>query len=298
MAFARIVRRVARVGLEKLAKNVHIVDSMLEEPQSPRRPAMEGAQSLRRAVAILRALAAGQASGAGLQSVAHATGLTRPTVHRMLRTLLEEGLVERHPRSRRYLIGEQIPLLALARPKRHALLDVAEAFVDEVAREVGDTAFLTIRTGDDTLCLARRMGGFPIQVLVIDVGARRPLGVSSAGLAILSRLEPEEAETIIVRNAPRLSSYRVSEAKVLEHLRSARATGYFCSDPGLVPGTRALSVPILGTSGVPLGALTVAAVRQRLKPSREAELRDRLSRYCDRIAAKLARPSRSRAGTS
>ena len=258
---------------------------------------MEGAQSIRRAVAILRALAAGQASGAGLQAVAQATGLARPTVHRMLRTLLEEGLVERHPRSRRYVIGEQVPLLALARPKRHALLDVAEAFVEEVAREVGDTAFLTIRTGDDTLCLARRMGGFPIQVLVIEVGARRPLGVSSAGLAILSRLDPAEAESIIRRNAPRLGFYRVSETKVLEQLRGARAKGYFCSDPGLVPGTRALSVPILGADGQPQGALTVVAVRQRLKPSREAELGETLGRYCDRIADRLARPPRGRAAS-
>ena len=268
---------------------------MFDDPSPPESPAMAGAQSIRRAVAILRVLAAGQASGAGLQTVAQATGLARPTVHRMLRALLEEGLVERHARSRRYLIGEQIPLLALARPRRHALLDVAEAFVEEVARAVGDTAFLTVRTGDDTLCLARRMGGFAIQVLVIEVGARRPLGVSSAGLAILSRLEPAEAKRIIHRNAPRFAPYRVSEVKILEQLAGARARGYFCSDPGLVPGTRALSVPILGGEGLPLGALTVAAVRQRMRPSREAELRELLARYCERIADRLARPSRPHA---
>ena len=88
------------------------------------------------------------------------TGLSRPTVHRLLKTLVAEGVVEQNARTRRYSVGEQIPLLALARPKRSALLTVADPLVARVAREVGDTVFLTIQTGDDTLCMARFMGGY------------------------------------------------------------------------------------------------------------------------------------------
>lgn len=51
-----------------------------------------------------------------LAEVVQATGLTRPTVHRIVHVLIEEGIVERHDRTGRYAIGNQVPELALARP--------------------------------------------------------------------------------------------------------------------------------------------------------------------------------------
>ena len=136
-----------------------------------------GAQSLRRALSVLRVVAAGREAGLPLSEVVQATGLTRPTAHRLVNVLVEEGIVEKRARSRRYAIGHQVPELALARPSRSALIVTAEAFLSELSREVGDTAFLTIRTGLDALCVARLIGKYPIQVLSIEVGARRPLGV-------------------------------------------------------------------------------------------------------------------------
>lgn len=162
----------------------------------------DGTQSIRRAMAVLKTLAASQGTGISLLEITERTGLSRPTAHRILKTLISGGFTEQKPRSHRYMIGEEVPLLALARPQRPALLDASEAILDRVARKVGDTAFLTIRTGNDTLCLSRRLGQYPIQVLVIEVGARRPLGVSTAGLAILSCLESEDASRIIKKMCP------------------------------------------------------------------------------------------------
>ena len=47
-----------------------------------------------------------------------ATSLTRPTVHRIVHVLIEEGIVERSDKSGRYAIGGQVPELALARQSR------------------------------------------------------------------------------------------------------------------------------------------------------------------------------------
>ena len=77
----------------------------------------QGAQAIRRALAVLRILAAGREDGVPLADVVRATGLTRPTVHRIVHVLIEEGIVERHGKSGRYAIGNQVPELALARPR-------------------------------------------------------------------------------------------------------------------------------------------------------------------------------------
>ena len=79
---------------------------------------MQLRQAIRRALFLLRVLATGGESGLPLKEVVQATRLSRPTVHRIVHVLMEEGLVERHERSGRYAIGTQVPELALARPTR------------------------------------------------------------------------------------------------------------------------------------------------------------------------------------
>jgi DNA-binding IclR family transcriptional regulator len=246
-----------------------------------------GTQSIRRALAILRIVAAGRDVGLSLQQVAQATGLARPTVHRILQTLVSEGVAEQSPRTKRYLVGEQVSMLALARPRRSLLDHVASPILERAARDLGDTVFLTIRTQLDTLCLARRMGSFPIQVLVIEVGARRPLGVSSAGLAILSDLSTDEADEILSANAPRLADFGTDPAKAAAQVAAGRLRGYALSDPGLVPGTKAISVAVPRRPPHPAAVLTLTAIRKRLTPWREPTVAVTLRRAAEDIAAEL-----------
>jgi DNA-binding IclR family transcriptional regulator len=232
----------------------------------------KGAQSLRRALAVLRVLAAGRETGLPLSEVVAATGLTRPTAHRIVHVLMEEGIVERNARSKRFAIGQQVPELALARQSRSRLIVAAEPYLARLSREVGDTVFLTIRTGLDSLCVARWIGTYPIQVLSIEVGARRPLGVSSAGVAILSALPPAEARQIVSRNQVRFGAYRMTPAMALQLIAEARQRGYGIHHIGLVPGTKAISATIGETDGRPIAAITIAAIRSRLGPRREGEV--------------------------
>ena len=79
----------------------------------------QGAQAIRRALSVLRILAAGREDGVPLAEVVQATGLTRPTVHRIVHVLIEEGIVERHGKTGRYAIGDQVPELALEIGRAH-----------------------------------------------------------------------------------------------------------------------------------------------------------------------------------
>ncbi|WZB75991.1 helix-turn-helix domain-containing protein [Achromobacter insuavis] len=80
--------------------------------------ALPGAQTVRRAMAILRLVACGQERGVRLIDLERMSGLNRPTVHRLLKTLIQEGAVEQDAATRRYLIGPEISLLGLARTRR------------------------------------------------------------------------------------------------------------------------------------------------------------------------------------
>src|SRR4026207_2328831 len=83
-----------------------------------------GTQSIQRAVAVLRILAAARGTGRGLTEISMHAELPRPTTHRILSILVAEGIVEQRPGTRRYVVGEQIPLLALSRRTRDPLFDI------------------------------------------------------------------------------------------------------------------------------------------------------------------------------
>lgn len=67
---------------------------------------------------ILRLVACGQEHGVRLTDIVNISGLNRPTARRILKTLLVEQAVEQDPLTRRYLIGNELTLLGLARRKR------------------------------------------------------------------------------------------------------------------------------------------------------------------------------------
>ena len=239
-----------------------------------------GAQTVRRAMAILRLVACGQERGARLIDLVRMSGLNRPTVHRLLKTLILEGAIEQDPQTRRYLIGPEISLLGLARTRRFPLLTLADPYLTELADQVGDTVFLSIRHGHDSICIGRRTGHHPIQVLSIEVGVRRPLGVGVSGVALLASLPEKESAALVAANAARLAVLGENPAQILARVAKARSLGIAHAPIGLMPGTSAVAVPVPDPHGSALGAVTVTAMAERLAPDKLGQVVEQM-----RIAA-------------
>jgi len=257
-----------------------------------------GTQSIRRAVAVLRILAAARESGLGLTEISMHAELTRPTTHRILSVLVAEGIVEQRPGTRRYVIGEQIPLLALSRRTRDPLLDIASPHLRRAVGEIGDTGFLTRRAGLDTVCVARQLGTYPIQVLAWDVGERRPLGVTNAGIAILSGMQVDAVRGVLAKNQSRFARYGVSTEAIQQEVAMAQAKGFAARARAITPGTSAVSVLIRSASGAAYGALTINLISRRLSLKRTDEIVAKLRLRAEAIDLELRRAATSRSGRS
>lgn len=253
-----------------------------------------GAQSIRRAVHMLRILAAGQEHGVRLTDIANEARLNRATVHRILRVLAEEGAVEQDGETRRYMIGEEVSLLGLARTARFPIKAVAEPYLRHISEQAGDTVFLTIRSGFDSICVDRKIGSYPVKVLSIDVGARRPLGVGVGGLVLLSFLPEGEAAGIIEANRQRLAQHQLSVGKLVERMRSTRVRGYAYTDAGVVRGTKAVAVPVFDAAGNPVAAVSIAAISDRLAAGRVAGVVKLLTEQAAIISRRMTEISRAR----
>ena len=248
-----------------------------------------GAQSVRRALSVLRVLAVGQERGVRLTEVVSHTGLNRPTVHRILRVLVEEGAAEQDPVTRRYLIGGDVALLGLARSARFPIRAIAEPHLRYLSEHLGDTAFLTIRNGTDSVCIDRRPGSFPVKVLSIEIGARRPLGEGVSGLVLLASLTEEEIAEVVRRNAQRLQALNIEPDDLLKRAMDTRAKGYAYAPVGVVPGSRAVAVPVCLEGGRTVAALAIATITERLPDERVSIVVEQMQECAALIGAQAAK---------
>ena len=254
-------------------------------------PAPAGHQGIDRTLALLRAVAAEGRGGARLAAIAAQTGLSRSTAHRLLTHLVQSGLLEQDADAPHYHLGFEIYALGRRAAERHGLPRLAQASLVRLEEQSEDTVYLSIRSGDDAVCIARQEGRFPIKTLTLAVGGRRPLGVGAGSLALLAALPDEEAERVIAANAGRLRPYpSFSPAELRKLMRKTRADGY-ATNPGMVlPGMMAVGVPVLRRDGRPAGALSIAAVEGRMQPQRRAELVRWLGEEAAAIATRLDAP--------
>ena len=246
-----------------------------------------GTQSIQRALAVLRILATARRTGLGITEISIDAGLTRPTTHRILSVLVAEGIVEQRAGTRRYVLGEQIPLLALSAQTRDPLLDLVRPYLRAAVAEFGDTGFFTRNVGLETICVERQLGAYPIQALAWDVGERRPLGVSNAGIAILSGMQPEAARDLLAKNRSRFVRYGLSTETILHEVVVARVKGFAARATSLIPGVSSVSVTIRSPCGTAQGALSMTPIPRRLTPKRTDEIVAQLRTYAQAIEREL-----------
>jgi DNA-binding IclR family transcriptional regulator len=229
------------------------------------------AGSLKRGVVLLKLLASAGRRGMALTDLATKAQLPHPSVHRILRQLVAERLIERDADSKRYTLGPLAFEIGVASSTLYDIRDLCEAAMNGLANATGDTVYLVVRSGFDAVCMHRREGDYPVRALVLEVGSRRPLGVGAGGLAILSAIEHGERDEVIRRVAPSLASFGDLTAETLEAACvEAESFGAAVIENRVNLGVKAVGVPFRNSVGQPTGALSVAALNQRLDARRVA----------------------------
>jgi DNA-binding IclR family transcriptional regulator len=232
-----------------------------------------GTQTIERASLLVRLIASRSRTGMRLAEVVQHSKLERPTAHRILKCLVDEGFLMQAEDSHQYFLGPLIFELGLAASPQFNLSDICRGSLERIAGKSGDTVFLSVRSGYDSVCIDRREGAFPIKALTLEVGTRRPLGVGAGGLALLLRLPDQEVEEIVRANAKRLAAHHNLTVPLLQKaLQRSKKLGYALNDSHIVAGATTLGLPIVNRYGHPFASLSMAAISSRMAPARQAEL--------------------------
>jgi len=249
---------------------------------------LTGTQSIERALTLMREIAAHNRSGSRLLDLATRTALQRPTVHRMLKCLAAENMVQQDPDTHRYFLGPMVFELGLTAAPRFNLREICHPALTRIAEATGDTVFLTHRSGLDSVCLDRREGTFPIKTFTLEIGMRRPLGVGTGSLAILSALPEEEIQRVVTANSTRLPEYGLNSGSLLAQVKRSQKLGYALREvPGLA-GVRSVGQTLRNQSGIAFAALSVSTISSRMSEKRATEVAQLLKTESRQIERQLA----------
>jgi DNA-binding IclR family transcriptional regulator len=246
--------------------------------------AADANRNLDRVMAILDALAHASDQGLRLADVTRATGLNKTTAHRLLANLLAHGLVDQQVDTGRFFVGMRFLSLAQVAKKRFSFAPLVAPVLVRLCQQTQDTIYLIARAGDEAVCVDCQEGSFPIRVLTLYPGDRRPLGIGAGSLALLAFLPDHEVERILREQAAARSAFPFDDIQLRQMIAAARHNGYAYNDVHVFKGMdkmtnmAAVGVPVRSSGGTPVAALHLTAITQRVEPPR-----------CDYIVATLRR---------
>lgn len=248
----------------------------------------ETAGVLHRAAGLLRILAQGGVAGMRLTELAEAIALPRPSVHRVLRGLVEEKLVDFDAHSKRYTLGLSLFELAARAGNRLGLRQICRPALLRLTESLGETHFLLVRDGYEAVCIDRSTGRLPIRSFTGDIGGRVQLGMGQGAMAILAFLPQDEQDEVIRHNLPRLREVSgTDEATLRAELARVGRQGHCDRPSGVFPGMTGIGAPILDRDGRAVAALSIGSPVEHLTPERSSIIAHLLKAAASAISAQI-----------
>ena len=206
-----------------------------------------GVGVLDKAAHILDALESGPLTLAGLVA---ATGLARPTAHRLATALEHHRLVARDLNGR-FILGPRVAELASAAGE-DKLLSIANPILIALRDATKESAQLYRRQGELRICVAasERMTGLRDTV---PVGAGLTMSAGSAAQILLAWEEPD-----------RLHRGLQGATFTATDLSGVRRRGWAQSLGEREPGVASVSAPIRGANGKIVAAVSISGPIERL----------------------------------
>ncbi|MGC1208329.1 MAG: IclR family transcriptional regulator [Ornithinimicrobium sp.] len=213
---------------------------MSEQPTSiAARPG--SVQSIQRAFTLLETIA-DHGGTMGLSQLAESANLPLPTIHRLVRTLVELGYL-RQDANRQYVLG---PALTRLGESAAATLSVwARPYLQKLVDDLGESANLAMLEGDQIVYVAQAQSQRSMRMFT-EVGRRVLPHCTAVGKAIMSTMPQHDVLEILKRTGmPSHTENTITTASAfVEALAWAAESGYSVDEGEQEVGVRCVAVQV------------------------------------------------------
>lgn len=234
-------------------------------------------RAVSRAIGILRAFSADRPFLA-LNEIVRATGLDAGTSRRILVTLRDEGMVYQDPASGLYSASTGLLDLARAVPRTLTLAGLVERRLTRLAEDSQTTVYLSVRSGDEALCVSRVNGGRAIEVRWWAVGETRAFNRGTGPRVLLAHLPEADRERIV---AGSLGLDKRAAEDLRRELAGIIESGFSIKHDEIAAGISAMAVPLMDETGAILAAISTGGLTPRYIGAPQAELLEMMQRAAE-----------------
>lgn len=202
----------------------------------------------------------------GVSELARRLRLGKSNVHRLVATLLDEGLLERDPRTGRYRLGIVMFELGEAVRVHMDLHAAAGASLIALRQRTGESVQVAVLDVPDVVYVDRVESPHTFR-LYTDAGRRAPLHCTSSGKLLLANSpDSDQAAFLATARLEPVTRHTVTDAEQLrDELLTIRARGWAESINERQVGLASVAAPIRDLTGEVVAAIGVGAPLSRFR---------------------------------
>jgi DNA-binding IclR family transcriptional regulator len=226
-------------------------------------PSGQAMTSVERAADVLLLFGRVPSRTLGITEIAHELAMSKAGVHRVLTSLRGRGLIDFDEPTRRYLLGPALLSLGL---RYLAGLDVRQLALPELrelSAATGETATLSLRTGD-TRVYVDQVTPLREVIMSVTIGVPYPLHAGASSKAFLAFLAAEQVDAYLRSDLPALTERTVTDpGRLRQELREIAERGWAESSGERQPGAASVAAPVLDHRRQPVAVLSVCGPAER-----------------------------------
>lgn len=226
----------------------------------------QGSQSVKsadRALALLEFVAS--EGFVNFTQILDVLSLPRSSAHGLLKTLIASSWLEQNPQSKQYSLGLRTWQVGQLYRGHSDLVGIAKPVMDRLARTVGETVQLARLDGIENVYIAISESDKEMR-LASSVGGRLLAHATGIGKALLSMINPVEAETLLrSRPLPQYTNKTETDVdQLMALINEVRRVGFALDDEEYISGCRCVAVALTNdNNGGILTALSVSMPTSR-----------------------------------
>lgn len=204
----------------------------------------------------------GRRDYAGVTDLSRSLSLSKPSVDRLLSTLMISGFVEQNPDTKKYRLGMKLVAISDSIRPRTSLIEVARPHLAVLSRRFAETVNLGTLVGGSVIYADTIPSQRPFRI-ELKAGTMLPAHNTGVGKAILAFRPNWEVERYIAENEFEVLTPRstASADMLRERLALTRERGYAVDDGEILEEACCASAPVLDAEGLAIAAVSVTAPR-------------------------------------
>lgn len=242
--------------------------------------------AVKRALSLLDLFSESQPE-VGLSDAARLSGHDKATVHRLLNTLREVGLLEQNSASKLYRLGPAVLHLARLREATFPVIAVVQPMLDQLAAVTGETTHCSLYTNNSLAVIATRESKKANRVSMRG-SETLPFHATASGLAFLAFAPADIAARAMALPLTGFTEETITAPDQLQQaIKAARMLGYASVARSFEGDVCGIAAPVFGPEQTAIGAMAVATPCHRLTPELERIIIDAVTGTATELTRKL-----------